>query len=62
MSAYQFMHGEFDYNKLLLAPLGCAVQMHESPNRQKNVECTLTKWVVSGNVQQALLVLHDLLR
>ncbi len=28
MSAYQFMHGEFDYNKMPLAPLGCAVQMH----------------------------------
>jgi hypothetical protein len=35
VSAYQFMHGEFDYNKMPLAPLGCAVQMHESPNRQK---------------------------
>jgi hypothetical protein len=29
MSAYQFMHGEFDYNKMPLAPLGCAT------NRQK---------------------------
>ncbi len=24
VSAYQFMHREFDYNKMLLAPLGCA--------------------------------------
>jgi hypothetical protein len=35
VSAYQFMHGEFDYNKMPLAPLGCAVQMHESTNRQR---------------------------
>jgi hypothetical protein len=35
VSAYQFMHGEFDYNKMLLAPLGCAVQIHESTNRQR---------------------------
>jgi hypothetical protein len=33
MSAYQFMHQEFDYNKMPLAPLGCAVQMRESTNR-----------------------------
>jgi hypothetical protein len=32
-SAYQFMHGEFDYNKIPLAPLGCAVEMHKSTNR-----------------------------
>jgi hypothetical protein len=36
MSAYQFMHGKFDYNKMPLAPLGCAVQIHESTNRQKS--------------------------
>jgi hypothetical protein len=35
VSAYQFMHGEFDYNKMPLAPLGCAVQMHESTNRRR---------------------------
>ncbi len=29
------MHGEFDYNKMPLAPLGCAAQIHESPNRRK---------------------------
>jgi hypothetical protein len=33
MSAYLFMHGEFDYNKMPLAPLSCAVQMHESTSR-----------------------------
>jgi hypothetical protein len=35
VSAYQFVNGNFDYNKLLIVPLGCAVEMHESTNRQK---------------------------
>ncbi len=35
VSAYQFINGTFDYNKMPLAPMGCAVQMHESTNRQK---------------------------
>jgi hypothetical protein len=33
MSAYEFVHGKMDYNKMPLAPLGCAVQMHKSTNR-----------------------------
>jgi hypothetical protein len=32
-SAYEFVNGKFDYNKFPLAPLGCAVEMHESTNR-----------------------------
>jgi hypothetical protein len=35
VSAYEFVNGKFDYNKFPLAPLGCAVEMHESTNRQK---------------------------
>ena len=35
ISAYQHVHGNFDYNKMLLGPLGCAVEMHESANRCK---------------------------
>ncbi len=35
ISAYQHVNGTFDYNKTPLAPLGCAVEMHESANRQK---------------------------
>jgi hypothetical protein len=35
ISAYQHVNGNFDYNKMLLAPLGCAVEMHESTNRRK---------------------------
>ena len=35
ISAYQHVNGNFDYNKTPLAPLGCAVEMHESTNRRK---------------------------
>ncbi len=35
VSAYEFVNGKFDYNKFPLAPLVCAVEMHESTNRQK---------------------------
>jgi hypothetical protein len=35
MFTYEFVHGKMDYNKIPLAPLGCAVQMHKSTNRQR---------------------------
>jgi hypothetical protein len=35
ISAYQYVRGNFDYNRMPLAPLGCAVQMHESTERRK---------------------------
>ncbi len=34
VSAYQYIQGSFDYNKMTLAPMGCAVQLHESCERQ----------------------------
>ncbi len=34
-SAYQYVNGAFNYNKMPLAPLGCKVQMHESANRRR---------------------------
>ncbi len=34
-SAYEYINGPFDYNKMPLAPLGCKVQIHESTNRRK---------------------------
>jgi hypothetical protein len=33
VSAWQYVHGNFDYNKMPLAPMGCAVQLHQSNNR-----------------------------
>ncbi len=35
ISAYQHVTGNFDYNNMPLAPLGHAVEMHESKNRHK---------------------------
>ncbi len=32
--AYQYVQGSLDYNKMPLAPIGCAVQLHESSERQ----------------------------
>ncbi len=34
VSAYQYVHGAFDYNRMPLAPMGCAVQVHESNERR----------------------------
>jgi hypothetical protein len=28
--AHQYIHGNFNYNKMPLAPMGCAVQLHQS--------------------------------
>jgi hypothetical protein len=35
VSAYAYHHGNFDYNHMSLAPMGCAVQFHIKPNRRK---------------------------
>jgi hypothetical protein len=32
--AYEYVNGKFDYNAMPLAPLGCGVQVHESPKRR----------------------------
>ncbi len=34
VSAWQYVHGPFDYNKMPLAPMGCAVQIHESSEQR----------------------------
>ena len=34
VSAYQYVHGAFDYNKMPLAPMGCAVQLHKRSERR----------------------------
>ena len=35
VSAYAHHHRQFDYNRMPLAPIGCAVQFHENPNRRR---------------------------
>jgi hypothetical protein len=37
ITAYQYLRGYFDYNKTLLAPMGCAEQMHKSRDRQEHI-------------------------
>jgi hypothetical protein len=34
VSAYAYLHGPFDYNRMPLAPLGCACQFHVKPGRR----------------------------
>jgi hypothetical protein len=36
VSAYTYHYGNFDYNLMPLAPMGCAVQFHIKPNRRKS--------------------------
>jgi len=35
ISAWAYHHGNFDYNRMPLAPMGCAVQFHINPGRRK---------------------------
>ena len=35
ISAYAYHHGSFDYNRMPIAPMGCAVQFHIKPGRRK---------------------------
>jgi hypothetical protein len=34
ISAYAYHHGNFDYNRMPLAPMGCAVQFHIKPSKR----------------------------
>jgi hypothetical protein len=34
ISAWQYVHGNFDYNKMPLASMGCAVQIHQGSERR----------------------------
>ncbi len=36
ISAFAYHHGSFDYNRMPLAPMGCAVQFHIKPSRRKS--------------------------
>ena len=35
ISAYAYHHGPFDYDRMPLAPIGCAVQFHVKPGRRR---------------------------
>jgi hypothetical protein len=52
ISAYQRVNGNFDYNKLPLAPLGCSVEMHESTNRRRTWDPrSLTGWYLGTSTE-----------
>jgi hypothetical protein len=52
VSAYQYVHGIFDYNKTPLAPLGCAVQLLES-NTQRGTwaEHSTDGWYIGTSME-----------
>ena len=52
ISAYQHINGVFDYNKTPLAPLGCAVEMHESTNRRRTWDPrSLSGWYIGTSTE-----------
>ncbi len=45
VSAHQYIHGQFNYNAMPLAPIGCAVQMHKAPTKCRTwAENTPDRW------------------
>ena len=45
VSAYKYVNRKFDYNRMPLAPMGCAVQVHNSTNRRLTwAEHSLDGW------------------
>ena len=52
VSAYQHVNGSFDYNKMPLAPLGCAVQLFESPDRRGTwAEHSTDGWYIGTSIE-----------
>jgi hypothetical protein len=45
VSAYQYAHDNFDYNKMPLAPMGCPVQLHQSNTKRASwAENSINGW------------------
>jgi hypothetical protein len=45
--AHQYVHGQFDYNAMPLAPLGCTVQMYKAPTKRGTwAENTTDGWYI----------------
>ncbi|KAL7478494.1 hypothetical protein ACHAW6_004254 [Cyclotella cf. meneghiniana] len=36
VSAYAYMNGPHDFNRMPLASMGCSIQVHDKPNRRKS--------------------------
>jgi hypothetical protein len=50
VSAWQYVYQPFDYNKMPLAPMGCAVQIHKSNEQQGTWEAKYNRWMVPSNL------------
>ena len=51
ISAYHYIHGPFDYNATPLGPLGCAVQILNSPERRQSwEERSLDGWYIGTSL------------
>jgi hypothetical protein len=52
VSAYEYVNGKFNYNKFLLSPLGCTVEIHESTNRQNTWDPhSLSGWYLGTSTE-----------
>jgi hypothetical protein len=52
ISAYQYIHKNFDYNKMPLAPMGCAVQLFESRDRRGTwAEQAIDRWYIGTSIK-----------
>ena len=43
ISAYAYMNGQHDFNKMPLAPMGCTVLLHNKPDIQKSWDTLASK-------------------
>ena len=53
-SAYAYLCGLFDYNKMPLAPMGCRVQVHKKKRSKRDVGVSFSRWVVFIHIIRAL--------
>ena len=53
--AYAYLRGPFDYNKMLLAPMGISVQVHEKTDKRGTWAChTVDGWYLATSPEHSL--------
>ena len=50
--AYTYMYGQHDYNKMPMAPMGCAALIHVKPNIRKTWDCNVIDGYYLGKSQE----------
>jgi hypothetical protein len=51
--AHQYFHGNFNYNKMSLAPMGCAVQLHQNSTKQASwAENAIDGWYLQTSPER----------